>query len=75
LVDDRGGRAATIALLVAADVLLVLTLVVVLSLAMESKAGIVLWVVVGSAAALVATRHVQFARAERESRVIARRRG
>ena len=45
MVDDRGSRAATIALLVAADVLLVLTLAVVVSLALEAKAGIVLWLV------------------------------
>jgi hypothetical protein len=75
LVDDRGGRAATIALLVAADVLLVLTLAVVVSLTLEAKAGIVLWLVVGSAAALVAARHVQFVRSEREKRAPARRRG
>jgi type IV secretory pathway TrbD component len=62
-------------LLVVADVLLALTFAVVLSLALESKAGVVLWLVVVSAAALVVTRHVQFARSGGRGRSPARRPG
>ncbi len=66
--DDRSGRAVTIALLVLADVLLVLTLLVVVPLTVESRAGVVLWLVIGSAAALVVVRNVQFLRSERRTR-------
>ncbi|MCO1654331.1 hypothetical protein [Pseudonocardia humida] len=74
-VDDAGSRATTLALLIAADVLLVLTLVVVLSLAVQAKAGVVMLLVVGAATALVVVRHVQFARSGRRARGIARQRG
>ena len=73
--DDADSRAATIALLVAADVLLALTLVVVASLAVQAKAGVVMLLVVGAATALVIVRHVQFARSWRRERGIARQRG
>jgi hypothetical protein len=77
-VDDAGSRSATFALLIAADVLLVLTLLVVGSLAVQAKAGVVMLLVVGAAAALVVVRHVQFARSGRsrdDGRGIARQRG
>jgi hypothetical protein len=70
--DDREGRAATIALLVLADVLLVLTLLVVVPLTVESRAGVVLWLVVGSAAAFVVVRNVRFLRSERRTRAPSR---
>lgn len=70
--DVREGRAATVALLVLADVLLVLTLLVVVPLTVESRAGVVMWLVIGSAAALVVVRNVQFLRSERRSRAPSR---